>query len=105
MRGSRDGDTKGPCRSQDRLEMCCGTEAGAYLRLIDSCITQLEAQVPLGPVTRVIKKKKRQTGGRWRKHRERRGRGSERLRYRGTSLIRNTPPPGGHHRALGLVLL
>jgi len=25
-------------------EMCCGTEAGSYLRLIDSCITQLKAQ-------------------------------------------------------------
>ena len=33
-------------------EMCCGTEAGSYLRLIDSCITQLTAQ---GPVTRVKK--------------------------------------------------
>ena len=27
-------------------EMCCGTEAGSYLRLIDSCITQLQAQGP-----------------------------------------------------------
>ena len=27
-------------------EMCCGTEAGAYLRLIDSCITQIKAQGP-----------------------------------------------------------
>jgi len=26
--------------------MCCGNEAGSYLRLIDSCITQLEAQGP-----------------------------------------------------------
>ena len=26
-------------------------------------------------------------------------------RYRGTSLIRNSPPPEGHHRALGVVLL
>jgi len=25
---------------------CCGTEAGSYLRLIDSCITQLKAQAP-----------------------------------------------------------
>ena len=25
--------------------------------------------------------------------------------YRGTSLIRNSPPPEGHHRALGIVLL
>ena len=28
------------------VEMCCGTEAGSYLRLVDSCITQLEAQEP-----------------------------------------------------------
>ena len=33
-----------------------GSEAGSYLRLIDSCITQLKAL--LGPVTRVKKKKK-----------------------------------------------
>ena len=26
--------------------MCCGTEAGSCLRLIDSCITQLKAQGP-----------------------------------------------------------
>jgi len=26
--------------------MCCGTEAGSYLRLIDACITQLKAQGP-----------------------------------------------------------
>ena len=27
-------------------EMCCGTEAGSYLRIIDSFITQLKAQGP-----------------------------------------------------------
>jgi len=27
-------------------EMCCGTEAGSYLRLIDSCVTQLKVQGP-----------------------------------------------------------
>ena len=26
--------------------MCCGTEAGAYSRLVDTCITQLKAQGP-----------------------------------------------------------
>ena len=26
--------------------MCSGSEAGSYLRLIDSCITQLQAQGP-----------------------------------------------------------
>jgi len=25
--------------------------------------------------------------------------------YRGTSLISNSPPPEGHHRALGIVLV
>jgi len=29
-------------------EMCCGNEAGSCLRLIDSCITQLQAQGPSG---------------------------------------------------------
>jgi len=43
--------------------LCCGNEAGSYLRLIDSCITQLKAQGPaLGPVTRVKKKKKKKNG-------------------------------------------
>jgi len=27
-------------------EMCSGSEAGSYLRLIHSCITQIKAQVP-----------------------------------------------------------
>jgi len=27
-------------------EMCSGSEAGSYLRIIDSCITQLKAQGP-----------------------------------------------------------
>ena len=27
-------------------EMCSGSEAGSYLRLIDSCITQIKAQEP-----------------------------------------------------------
>ena len=31
-----------------RLESHQGTEAGSYLRLIDSCITQLQAQGPSG---------------------------------------------------------
>jgi len=26
--------------------MCCGTEEGSYLSLVDSCITQLKAQGP-----------------------------------------------------------
>jgi len=26
--------------------MCSGSEAGSYVRLIDSCITQLKAQLP-----------------------------------------------------------
>ena len=31
-------------------EMCCGSEAGSYLRLIDSCVTQLRLKDLLGPV-------------------------------------------------------
>jgi len=38
----------------DLTWMCSGSEAGSYLRLIGSCITQLKAQGALGPVTRVI---------------------------------------------------
>ena len=30
---------------------------------------------------------------------------SEVILYRGTSFIRNSPPPQGFHRALGIVLL
>jgi len=33
-------------KNSHSTEMCCGTEAGACLRLIDSCITQLTAQGP-----------------------------------------------------------
>ena len=35
------------------------SEAGSYLRLIDSCITQLRLKDLLRPVTRVKKKKKK----------------------------------------------
>ena len=51
-----------PCIAQFKnnhfTEMCCGTEAGSYLRLIDSCITQLRPKDLLGPVKKVEKKKK-----------------------------------------------
>ena len=33
-------------RHRTRAEMCSGSEAGSYLRLIDSCITRLKAQGP-----------------------------------------------------------
>ena len=33
-------------KSNHFTEMCCGTETGSYLRLIDSRITQLKAQGP-----------------------------------------------------------
>jgi len=41
----------GPCRVQSGknnhfTEVCSGSEAGSYLRLIDSCITQIKAQGP-----------------------------------------------------------
>jgi len=28
------------------IDLCSGSEAGSYLRLIDSCVTQLKAQGP-----------------------------------------------------------
>ena len=37
------GQIKVPCPS---TEMCSVSQAGSYLRLIDSCITQLKAQGP-----------------------------------------------------------
>jgi len=44
-------------RETERLVVV--TKAGLYLRLIDFCIAQLQAQDLLGPVTRVKKKKKK----------------------------------------------
>ena len=43
-------------------EMCCGTEAGSYLRLIDSCITQLKAQ---GPSRTCNESKEEEVSTRW----------------------------------------
>ena len=40
----------------ERCTHTCGTEAGSYLRLIDSCITSLRLKDLLGPATRVKKK-------------------------------------------------
>ena len=45
-------------------EMCCGSKAGRYLRLMDSCITQLRLKDLLEPVTRVNNKKKKHLEGR-----------------------------------------
>jgi len=42
-------------KNHHSTEMCSGSEAGSYLRLTDSCITQLKDL--LGPVTREKKKK------------------------------------------------
>ena len=39
--------------------MCCGTEAGSYLRLKDSCIAQLEAHGP----ARTCNESKEEEGG------------------------------------------
>ena len=39
--------------------MCSGSEAGSYLRLIDSCITQLKAQGP----SRTCNESKEEEGG------------------------------------------
>jgi len=46
-----------PRKNNHSTEICSGSEAGSYLRLIDSCATQLKDL--LGPATRVNKEKKR----------------------------------------------
>ena len=43
---SASSNTRACTENNHFTEMCCGTEAGSYLRLIDSCITQLKAQGP-----------------------------------------------------------
>ena len=62
--------------------MCSGSEAGSYLRLIDFVYHST-----LG--LRVIKKKKKELGAGF----TRQVRLGERRTCRGTSLIRNSPPP------------
>ena len=70
------------------------TEAGSYSRLIDSCITQLEAQGPSRTCNESKEEEAEDIGGGarliarlLRTMRERRS------LYRGTSLIRNSRPP------------
>jgi len=53
-------------------EMCCGTEAGSYLRLIDSCITQLEAQGPCRTCNESLRRRRRS-----RRRRRRSSKGTE----------------------------
>jgi len=56
-------------------EMCCGTEAGSYLRLIDSCITQLKAQRPCTTCNESKEEEEAFSVGNWRRAaRGRRGR-------------------------------
>ena len=43
-REPREGESRSGLDSRAGVEVCCGTEAGSYLRLIDSCITQRKAQ-------------------------------------------------------------
>jgi len=43
-RGPLHRDSQGVAERNHCTEMCSGSEAGSYLRLIDSCITQLIAQ-------------------------------------------------------------
>jgi hypothetical protein len=40
------GEVPDKIKNDHLTEMCCGTEAGLYLKLMDSCITQLKAQGP-----------------------------------------------------------
>ena len=59
------------------MHRVCGSEAGSYLRLIDSCSTQLKAQGP----SRTCNESKEDED-------------------RGTSLIRKRPPLGPYSRDL-----
>ena len=52
-----------PAGCGDFTEMCCGTEAGSYLRRIDSCITQLKAQGPSGTCNESKEKEEKLRGG------------------------------------------
>ena len=68
-----------------RLPDPSGSEAGAYLRLIDSCITQLTAQGPSRTCNESNDEEEDSIPGS--------RLGAKILWYRGTSLIRNRPPP------------
>ena len=48
-------------KNNHSTEMCCGTEAGSCLRLIDSCITQIKAQGP----SRTCNESKEEWSGAW----------------------------------------
>jgi len=50
------------CVQRHRLHLCSGSEAGSYLRLTDSCITQLKAQ---GPFRTCNESKEEEEGMRW----------------------------------------
>ena len=43
-------------------EICSGSEAGSYLRLIDSCVTQLKAQGPSSKEVVEEEEEKEETG-------------------------------------------
>ena len=79
--------------------MCCGTEAGWYLRLIDSCITQLTAQGPSRTCNESKEEDRdepRRVGGRRRARRS----GQRRRAASRSSAPRTPPSPGGPHPAL-----
>ena len=46
-------------------ELACGNEAGSYLRLKDSCITQLEAQGPSRTCNKSKEEREKPACGRW----------------------------------------
>ena len=53
-------------KNNNSTELCCGSEAGSYLMLIDSCITQLKARGPSRTCNESKKKKKKKTPPAWR---------------------------------------
>ena len=81
--------------------MCCGNKEGSYLRLAESCLTQLKAQGP----SRTCNESKEEEQVPWTSPSKQAVRDEEGRRYRGTSLIRNTCPSQDHRRAPGKGLL
>ena len=79
--------------------MCSGSEAGSYLRLIDSCITQLKAQGP----SRTSNESKEEASPFWVAGPGGGGVAATIARishYRGTSLIRKRLPLGPYTRTM-----
>ena len=96
-------------------ELCSGSEAGAYLRPIDSCITQRKAQGPSRTFWDESKEDEKEGRMRWMQTTLRSGCGGiesalavltrRGKRVQGYLAHKKLQPPKDHHRALGIGLL